>query len=298
MIMSPGPSLRAQIIAWMLKVSNFSRLVEKLTYKRGSRSHKRFVPHRIKRSYSSRQQKVNEKTVVTFELKESKSRIHVIFFHGGAYVFGASSFHWKLAEQLVKKSLCRMTLLDYPLAPEHSYKTTFSMIDQAYASLISQYAGDQFVFMGDSAGGGLALAFTQKLLKENQQKLPAKLVLLSPWLDLSMSNPEISKQVHSDHVLTVQMLRNAGMKYANGDDRHQYLLSPINGNLRDIPKSIVFFGTEELFYADCMRFKSMVDVNAQDIAFKEYQKMQHDWALMPIPERKQVINEICRFLDE
>ncbi len=152
--------------------------------------------------------------------------------------------------------------------------------------------------MGDSAGGGLALAFAQKLIKEKHKKLPAKIVLLSPWLDLTMSNPAIKKLENSDHILTIKMLKHAGMKYSNGDKQDQYLLSPINGELTNLPKTIVFYGTEELFYADCIRLKSMTDSSSQNFIFREYHKMQHDWAIFPIPESKQLVNEICDFIDD
>ena len=293
-----SPSLQSQVFKWMLKVSNFRTIVEKKAYTRISGSKKEFVPQRIKRSYLINHPHINASEIVTFERKEKVSNKHIIFFHGGAYIFGASPNHWKFAEKIVKKSFCRMTLVDYPLAPEHDYKETFRMVSDAYEVLLNQYAGDDLVFMGDSAGGGLALAFAQKLILEKHQKLPAKIVLLSPWLDISMSNPNIKNLESSDYILTVNMLRNAGMKYSNGEDPDHYLLSPINGQLKNIPHTIVFYGTEELFYADCIRLKSRIDSNTKGIIFREYPKMQHDWAIFPIPESNQVVNEICEFIKE
>lgn len=293
-----SPSLQSQVFKWMLKVSNFRTIVEKKTFTHISGSQKEFVPRRMKQSYLINHQNINANEVLTFERKDRVSNKHILFFHGGAYIFGASPNHWKLAEKIVKKSYCRMTLVDYPLAPAHDYKETFRMVHKAYEMLVDQYAGDDLVLMGDSAGGGLALAFAQKLILEKHKRLPAKIVLLSPWLDLSMSNPKIKNLESSDYILTVNMLRNAGRKYSNGEDQTHYLLSPINGQLKDIPKTIVFYGTEELFYADCIRLKSMIDSNSKGIVFREYQEMPHDWAIFPIPESNQVVNEICEFINE
>jgi acetyl esterase/lipase len=163
--------------------------------------------------------------------------------------------------------------------------------------LIKQYPSDRFVFMGDSSGGGLALAFAQKLVKEKQTKLPSKIILLSPWLDLTMSNPAIKELESSDHILTVKMLQHAGTLYSNGDRQDQYLLSPINGDFTGLPKAVVFCGTEELFYADCVRLKSLTGSGRENFIFREYRKMQHDWAVFPIPERKQLIKEVCDFIN-
>lgn len=293
-----SPSFQSQVFTWILKVFNFRKIVEKRVYKQISRSQKGFVPQRIKSSYLIKHQKINGKGIATFDRKERVSKDHIIFFHGGAYIFGATLNHWKLAEKIVKKSFCRMTLVDYPLAPEHDYKETYRMVKDAYEMLITQYSGDSFVLMGDSAGGGLALAFAQKLIIEKHKKPPAKIILLSPWLDLTMSNPKIKDLESSDYILTVNMLRKAGMKYSNGDDQNQFLLSPINGNLEDLPETIVFYGTEELFYADCIRLKSKAGSHTQSIVFREYQKMQHDWAIFPVPESNQVVDEICEFIKE
>jgi acetyl esterase/lipase len=237
------------------------------------------------------------KAIATFESKEKVTRNHIIFFHGGAYIFNTTPAHWRLSEKIVKGSFCRMTHIDYPLAPEHQYKQTFTMVSGAYDLLTDKYPTDNFIFMGDSAGGGLALAFAQKLFTENHKKLPVMIFLLSPWLDLTLSNPAIKRLENSDQILTVKMLKHAAMKYSKGDNQDQYLLSPINGELTNLPNTIVFYGTEELFYADCVRLKSMTDRSNLNYIYREYHKMQHDWALFPIPERKQLIGEICDFIN-
>jgi triacylglycerol lipase len=44
---------------------------------------------------------------------------------------------------------------------------------------------------GDSAGGGMALSVTQ-LLVSRGNPTPSRLVLISPWLDVTMSNRAIA----------------------------------------------------------------------------------------------------------
>ncbi len=261
------------------------------------RSKKEFVPSRITSNYKTDIQSVNNKTVVTFEKKEEVSKIHVIFCHGGSYIYEIFSYHWKTVEKIVNLSSCRMTVIDYPLAPEYTYKNTFNMLEKSYELLVEKYPKDQFILMGDSAGGGLAFAFSQKLVKENYFKLPEKIILLSPWLDITMTNPEIKKLEKLDQMLNIQALKNAANKYAGGDDQNQYLLSPINGEMKNLPKTIIFYGTHELFYADCTKLKSITDAIDYTYIFKPYENMQHDWAVIPIPEGNMAIEEICDFLN-
>jgi monoterpene epsilon-lactone hydrolase len=291
-----NPSLGARIFAWILKVSNFKRIVAKRTKRPIARSKRGFVPPGIKRSFLTKIQTCNNHSVATFASKERVSQHHLIFLHGGAYLFEASAGHWSLAKKIVNQSFCRMSLLDYPLAPEHRYGETFQMVEEAYALLLDQYPDDDFVFLGDSAGGGLALSLVQKLIKEKHPRLPVKNILLSPWLDMAMSNPAVKSLETSDYVLSLEMLQTAARKYANGEDLAHYLLSPINGEFREIPETMVFYGGQELFYADCVKLQSMVGANQEPFHFREYEGMQHDWAILPIREREMVVDEICAFL--
>ena len=290
------PSLQSKILTRILRMINFRKIVEKKVHKQPPRGKRGFVPKGMKRSFSINVQAFNNKAIATFERNDRVSKNHIIFFHGGAYTFEASSNHWMLSKKIVNTCFCRMTLIDYPLAPEYMYRETFEMVSGAYELLLNQYPEDNFIFMGDSAGGGLALAFTQKLIYEKHARLPAKNILLSPWLDMTMSNPDIKRLERSDYILSVEMLRIAGLKYSNGEDLDQYLLSPINGEFKDIPRTIVFYSTEELFYADCIRLRSMPGFETENIVFREYEKMPHDWAIFPIPESNLVVHEICTFI--
>jgi monoterpene epsilon-lactone hydrolase len=101
-------------------VFNFRKIVEKRAHKHPSRTNKGFVPQHLRRSYLISLQTYYTKGIATFESKEKVTRNHIIFFHGGAYIFEATPNHWKLAEKIVKKSFCRMTLVDYPLAGKAS----------------------------------------------------------------------------------------------------------------------------------------------------------------------------------
>ena len=68
------------------------------------------------------------------------------------------------------------------------------------------------ILMGDSAGGGLSLAVTEQL-KADGIRLPDELILLSPWVDVSMENEQIPKYESRDPFLSIQPLLIAGMIY-------------------------------------------------------------------------------------
>ena len=153
------------------------------------------VPQLISKKHKVLCKKTSNNDIATIVPDMQDSNIHLIYFHGGAYIAQGSIIHWLLISKIIDSVKCKVTYIDYPLAPEANYKETFSMVKDAYRQITEQYPNDKFVFAGDSAGGGLALAFAQSILKENVMINPSGLILLSPWLDLSMKNKEI-KEVH------------------------------------------------------------------------------------------------------
>jgi len=291
------PSIHSSILSIVLKLINFKKIVEIKAFNQQKRSENPFVPKSILNKYSTEIERIDNNIIATIKNKIIANKNHIIFLHGGAYIFNISSNHWKLASNIVDKIYCRMTVIDYPLSPEHNYKHTFKMLHNAYDFLLRKYPEDNFIFLGDSSGGGLALAFLQNLIEIGHNKIPDKCVLLSPWLDITLSNPDIKNFERRDHILSVDMLMYAAEKYSNGDNIEHYLLSPINGSFNNVPKTIIFYGTEEIFNPDCNKLKEMLIEN-KNVIFREYEKMQHDWAIFQIPESRKVCDEICEFIDD
>jgi monoterpene epsilon-lactone hydrolase len=289
-------SIQSKILSKVLKLINFKKIVEMKAFKLQKRSKKIFVPKSIQRKYLTHIERIDTKVIATINYKDNVTNNHLLFLHGGAYIFDISSNHWKLVSNIVDKTYCRMTIIDYPLAPENNYKHTFKMLHNAYDLLLSKYPQDKFLLMGDSSGGGISLAFLQNLIEIKHERIPEKCILLSPWLDMTLSNPDIKDIESRDHILSVKMLKYAAEKYSDGDNMEHYFLSPINGIFNNIPKTIILYGTEEIFYADCKKLENLLSNNS-NIIFREYKNMQHDWVLFQIPESRIVIDEICKFID-
>ena len=289
-------SVQAKIITFFLGMFNVKKLVEK-SIQNPPRSTKLIIPGHLKKKFSVSEFQLMNKSVVSVQPKFNAKETHIMFFHGGGYVLEGNTMHWKIIETIVSGTNCKISYIDYPLAPENTYKQTFEMIQQSFDTLINTFPNDRFMLMGDSAGGGLALAFAQKLQKEKGLIQPCKLILFSPWLDLSMQNPEITEQISKDKLLPLQGLIDAGKRYAGGEDVNNYLLSPIHGDLNGLGETLVFYGSHELFYPDCKLLAEKVR-SIGNFYFYEFPEMQHDWVIYPIPEAKQALNTAIEFINK
>lgn len=248
--------------------------------------------------HSIDEMEVSGHRVFTFSTKEASRSLHLIYFHGGAYIWQGDFIHWIFIRNLMRRLDCRASYMDYPLAPEHGYRETFTMVRKAFESLVKAYPDDEFVFLGDSAGAGLALAFAQELNLEKFPKQPHKMILISPWLDLNLNNQQIKQMETQDPILSVKALSLAADLYAKGSNKSIYRLSPINGEIAGLGEIHIFIGTRDILWPDCLKFFETSRKIHKDIYLHEYKNMPHTWIFFPFSQTKDAITRIFTILME
>ncbi|MDD3685604.1 MAG: alpha/beta hydrolase [Bacteroidales bacterium] len=241
---------------------------------------------------------VKGRNVYEIAPKSNKSGKCILYLHGGAYINNVMSAHWDFVALLVRETGCVVVLPDYHLAPNSTYVDAFAMIDELYSIILNRTDSDNVIFCGDSAGGGFALAFVQKLKSEGVA-MPQQLILISPWLDVSMCNPEIEVVQKKDPILNAETLILAGKAWAGNADTKNYLVSPIYGDLSGLPKISIFIGSDDILYPDCEKFKSLISNQSSSFNYFEYPKMFHVWVLFPfLKESKCATQQICDLINE
>ncbi|HET9826837.1 MAG TPA: alpha/beta hydrolase [Chitinophagaceae bacterium] len=249
-------------------------------------------PAKILRSCVIQKFQINNRNVFTLKPKNyNGGGKHILYLHGGAYVQRFNKFHWEFLAKLVKRTNCTITAPDYPLAPAHTYQKSFEMVSEVYRRLLAMNDPDQLIFLGDSAGGGFSLALAQKMRNEKVSQ-PAQIILLSPWLDISLKNPEIKDVDPNDPFLGKESLQQAGKLYAGGTNPDYYLLSPINGSLNNLGKISVFIGSNEILVADARKLRSLAENYGIDLNYREYPDMIHAWMFLNLPESRRAKKEI------
>ena len=140
---------------------------------------------------------------------------------------GLEKYHWEFIEKLSNETGYGIIIPDYPLAPKYTYKEVFEMVEPLYKDIIKEIKPENIIMMGDSAGGGLALALEEKL-GEKEIEVPEKLILISPWIDTRMTNPKIEEVQEYDKDLSKEKLKLAGIAYAGEKENNSYLVNPID----------------------------------------------------------------------
>lgn len=209
---------------------------------------------------------------------EENKNTTILYFHGGAYVAEATKQHWEFLENIVNDTGATVILPDYPLTPKYNYKDVFQMVVPLYKEIIDKVDTNNLILMGDSAGGGVGLALEEKI-SEEFLPLPTKTILISPWLDVRLNNPEIEEVQKNDKELNKETLKLAGVAYAGEDGINSYLVNPIDGNLSRLNNITILTGTYDILNPDTNKLQQKARDVGVKIQIKEYEKAAHIWMI-------------------
>lgn len=226
--------------------------------------------------------------------ESSNSNISIIYIHGGSYYADFTSFHWSFLKKIIRRTNAKIIAPAYRLVPFGTYKDAFDFIVTVYIDYIKKHPNDKIILMGDSAGGGLAIAIAL-YMKMHEIFLLDELILISPWVDVSMNNPEIKDYVDKDPFLGVESLK-ASVKPWLGDlSERDWRVSPIYGDLSGLHNITIFVGTREIFYPDIVKLYKKLDIDGNNelIIGKD---MNHAYPIIPIPESREALNIISKII--
>ncbi|MFC7528872.1 alpha/beta hydrolase [Actinoplanes sp. GCM10030250] len=217
----------------------------------------------------------------------------VIYLHGGAYTSEIVSQHWSLIGYLAQETGYEVRVPIYGLSPEHHGLEALELVTGIVRDLAKQ--GRRVYLAGDSAGGGLALLAAQATGDV------AGLTLLAPWLDLTMSNPGIDAIEPYDPWLARPGLRPIADAWTGGLALDDPRLSPIYGDLTDLPPTQILVGTRDITLADCRTLRDRLPAGAR-LTYHEEPGALHVYPLLPVPEaragRKAIADHIRSLLSE
>jgi acetyl esterase/lipase len=245
---------------------------------------------------------ITEHAVAGFPVFRVKPKIlvsdrRVLYLHGGAYVFEITSYHWHLIAEMAERLGAEIVVPIYPIAPEHDFHDMFGMVLEVYRMLLEETPAQDIVFMGDSAGGNMAVVLTM-LASEQGLPAPGRHVLISPGLDMSLTNPAVFEAEKQDPWLGIPGGLEAIRLYGAGIDRSDWRISPIYGDLSILPATLILAGSRDLLTPDTIRFTEKARAEGVDVDLVVEAGMFHVWPLIDMPEARRARGRIVAFLTD
>lgn len=219
----------------------------------------------------------------------------ILFLHGSGFSKGSPASHRPLVARIVSCSGLPAFVPDYRLAPEHRFPAALEDGLKAYRIMLRIYSPKHIVFIGDSAGGGLALAILHAA-KDEGLPMPAAIATLSAWTDLSVSGAD--RPDVNDPIVSQEMLRHAADMYLDGADPSDPYASPLLGDLSDFPPLLMQVGGREIMIEDTTRFIQKANKAGGAATATVYPDMAHVFQLNAPATRQaeDAIRELCNFL--
>ncbi|MBQ8858762.1 MAG: alpha/beta hydrolase fold domain-containing protein [Clostridia bacterium] len=240
----------------------------------------------------------------------------ILYLHGGGFVAGGLTYAKGFGSALAAKCGIRVLCVGYRLAPEHIFPAALDDAMDAYGYLLtSGFAPAEILLCGESAGGGLCYSLCEKL-KDKGRTLPAGIIAISPWTDLTASGASYEENKKNDPSMTAERLKYFADCYLYGadpaqkglhpktnpnaeDDRQKKsdpLISPLFASLDGMPPSVIFVGGDEIMLNDATEMHERLLAAGAESSLTVKEGMWHGYILYGLKENEADFDTIRRFI--
>lgn len=241
----------------------------------------------------------------------------LLYLHGGAFTMGSPLSHRGITSELARRTGLDVLVLDYRLMPEHPRMAGIEDSRTAYRWMLEQGPegegpADAVFVAGDSAGGNLTLTLIA-WIRDQQRAGNASLrqldgaIALSPLTDATFASPSLNYNLDHDPMLgpmVRQIMRIPrplmlwGTWLQNRLRPASPLLSPLRGDLSDLPPVLVQASEAEILIDDARRYVNKARHSGSPAHLETWHGMVHVWqAFGPgLPESEQAFAHMAAFV--
>ena len=228
----------------------------------------------------------------------AESRV-LLCAHGGGYVVGSMYTHRKAYGHVAKAVGCRALIVNYGRAPENIHPGPVDDMVKVYKWLLDQgIQSGHIAFIGDSAGGGLAVT-TILRAREKGLPLPAATMPLSPWLDMEARGETFETNRERDVLVSRDVIATmAGTFLGEGGNRNDPLANPLHAELRGLPPMYIQTGADETLLSDSQDLADLARRSDVEVTLEVVPEMQHVFQFLAgiAPEADAAITRLAKWV--
>jgi epsilon-lactone hydrolase len=225
----------------------------------------------------------------------------LIHVHGGCYVLNPGEAALPEAMFMAGFGHFKVIAVDYRMPPEAYFPAALDDGLTVYKAMMKTTPAKNMAIFGSSAGGALTLEMVLKA-KADGLALPGAIAPGTPMSDVTKVGDTFVTNAMLDNVLvSPDGFCDAGTKvYANGHDLHDPLLSPVYGEMRGFPPTILTSGTRDLLLSNTVRVHRKLREAGVEAMLEVYEGQSHAQFYRDdtSPEAKEAFEEIAGFFDK
>lgn len=221
----------------------------------------------------------------------------ILYCHGGGYTSGTLGYARLLASRMALATGYEVLAFQYRLAPEHPYPEALEDARLVWEYLMFLgWGAREIILAGDSAGGNLALELALDL-RDADRMLPWRLVLFSPWTDMTASGESYEACRDRDPLLTREYIEAVREAYAPGADWAQAAYSPLFADLRGLPPTLIQVGGREILLDDSTRLHQNLQAAGVPAVLQTWPEMWHVFQMFPLKAAGEAMDQMARYLE-
>lgn len=291
-------SITYYLTLWVIKLKGLKQKfsVDPINYKAIRKEDVYNPKGRFFKKYITNSYKIFNSSITEIKYHSNTNKL-LLFIHGGAFISGPGQHHWDTVKRLAKKTDYAIWMCNYPKAPEYKISEISNNIDAIYKVALGHYQPHQIVCIGDSVGGTLITALTQRLIDE-KKPTPHQLILVCPVMDASFSNVAIDQIDSKDPMLSKKGLLSAKKLCVENEGLKDSKISPVYASFEGFPKTILYIAENDITHPDQLIAIEKIKRETNDFKVIEGKNMPHIWPFLPImKEAKAALKEIIEILN-
>jgi epsilon-lactone hydrolase len=221
----------------------------------------------------------------------------LLYVHGGGYIMGSPmETHCDLIVRIGAAAQAKVLAVNYSKAPESTFPVAIEEVLAAYRYLLTLYPSSRIAIGGDSAGGGHSLGAALRLRQEGLP-VPGALFTLSACADLSGSGRSVQTNARRDYVVPADTISTIAEVYLGTTAADDPIASPVFGDYRGFPPTLLQVGGDEVFLDDSVRIATRMRAAGVPVLLDIWDKLPHVWQIYAalLPEGRAAIEDIGRF---
>jgi epsilon-lactone hydrolase len=223
-----------------------------------------------------------------------------LYLHGGGYALGSKATHRALVAEIARQVGFCALIPEYRLAPEFPFPAALNDALRCYEWLLETgHDPSDIVIGGDSAGGGLALA-TMIAARDKGLPLPAAQVLISPWVDLTVSQPSIYKFMEKTPMFYLREMKVWARNYADEHALDHPLISPLYADLQGLPPILLQMSDTEVLVDEDLLLAERAQAAGVPVDLQVSHGLMHVWHIYwrYLEQAREAITRIVTFIGE
>ena len=235
----------------------------------------------------------------------------LLYIHGGAFAIGSPLSHRMITSALSESCGVAVLAIDYRLLPEHLRRTAIADCQNAFRYMLEhgpsgKSAAEEIYVAGDSAGGNLTLMLSAWSRDEGLRPMDG-VIAFSPSTDSTFSSPSAVRNIETDPMLGAGLGRLARLpapirallafSMCLASPRNP-LMSPLFGNLSNLPPTLVLVSDREMLFDDSLRYVNKAQAQGSSVILQVWPGMMHVWPMFQhvLPEARDSIEEVAAFI--